>query len=74
MDIIYRWIALLTSGEGWHNNHHAFPYSAKHGMEWWQIDLTWYAIKLLQVVGLATDVKLPTEPHKTRLAFKHETT
>lgn len=41
-------------------------------MEWWQIDFTWYAIKLLQILGLATHVKLPTKVHKKRLALKHE--
>ncbi|EOY25831.1 Fatty acid desaturase 5 [Theobroma cacao] len=35
------WVALLAFGEGWHNNHHAFEYSARHGLEWWQLDMTW---------------------------------
>ncbi|XP_023515073.1 palmitoyl-monogalactosyldiacylglycerol delta-7 desaturase, chloroplastic-like [Cucurbita pepo subsp. pepo] len=61
-------VALLTFGEGWHNNHHAFEYSARHGHEWWQIDFGWYIIKLLQVIGLATHVKLPSENYKQRLA------
>ena len=52
------WVALLVYGEGWHNNHHAFQYSARHGMEWWEIDLTWMTIQLLQTLGLATQVKL----------------
>ncbi|PRQ57022.1 putative acyl-CoA desaturase [Rosa chinensis] len=55
---------LLAFGEGWHNNHHAFEYSARQGLERWQIDTSWYVIKFLQVVGLATDVKLPTEIQK----------
>jgi stearoyl-CoA desaturase (delta-9 desaturase) len=56
------WVALLTYGEGWHNNHHAFQYSARHGLKWWEIDLTWMTIQLLQFFGLATNVKLaPTE-------------
>ncbi|KAL9238590.1 hypothetical protein vseg_012990 [Gypsophila vaccaria] len=63
------WVALLTAGEGWHNNHHAFEYSARHGLEWWQVDITWYIIKFLQVIGLASDVKLPIEAHKLRLAL-----
>ncbi|KMT00662.1 hypothetical protein BVRB_9g219520 [Beta vulgaris subsp. vulgaris] len=66
------WVALLSFGEGWHNNHHAFEYSARHGLKWWQIDMTWYTIRFLQVIGLAKDVKLPTEVQKQRLAFKHE--
>ncbi|XP_038713625.1 palmitoyl-monogalactosyldiacylglycerol delta-7 desaturase, chloroplastic-like [Tripterygium wilfordii] len=64
-------VALLAFGEGWHNNHHAFEYSAQHGLEWWQLDLTWYVVRLLQAVGLATEVKLPTEMQKQRMAFSH---
>jgi stearoyl-CoA desaturase (delta-9 desaturase) len=52
------WVALVTYGEGWHNNHHAFQYSARHGLQWWEIDLTWMTIQLLQVLGLAKNVKL----------------
>jgi stearoyl-CoA desaturase (delta-9 desaturase) len=52
------WVALLTYGEGWHNNHHAFPHSARHGLRWWEIDMTWMTIWLLQTLGLATKVKL----------------
>lgn len=52
------WVALLTYGEGWHNNHHAYQYSARHGMKWWEIDLTWMTIQFLQVLGLAQKVKL----------------
>lgn len=61
------WVAMLTLGEGWHNNHHAFPWSARHGLEWWQLDFTWEVIKFLEMVGLATNVKLPTETDKRRL-------
>ncbi|KAM6585947.1 hypothetical protein CsatB_012949 [Cannabis sativa] len=61
------WVALLAFGEGWHNNHHAFEYSARHGLEWWQIDTTWYVVKLLHTIGLATKLKLPTKSHKQRL-------
>ncbi|MGJ3251282.1 MAG: acyl-CoA desaturase [Elainellaceae cyanobacterium] len=52
------WVALLTYGEGWHNNHHAFQYSARHGLTWWELDLTWMTIRFLQAVGLANKVKL----------------
>ena len=52
------WVALLTYGEGWHNNHHAYQYSARHGMKWWEIDLTWMTIQFLQLLGLAQKVKL----------------
>jgi fatty-acid desaturase len=52
------WVAALTFGEGWHNNHHAFPHSARHGFGG-QIDLTWQHIRLLRRLGLATHVRLP---------------
>jgi sn-1 stearoyl-lipid 9-desaturase len=52
------WVALVSYGEGWHNNHHAFQYSARHGMQWWEIDITWMTIQLLEALGLATKVKL----------------
>jgi stearoyl-CoA desaturase (delta-9 desaturase) len=53
------WVALLTWGEGWHNNHHAHPQSARHGLTWYEIDFNWYGIKALEMVGLVWDVKLP---------------
>jgi sn-1 stearoyl-lipid 9-desaturase len=52
-------IALLTFGEGWHNNHHAHPNSARHGLRWWEIDTNWYVISALRAAGLARDIKLP---------------
>ncbi len=52
-------VALLSMGEGWHNNHHAFPQSARHGLKPSEVDLTWIAIKLLQFLGLAKNVRLP---------------
>ncbi|GKF81569.1 fatty acid desaturase, type 1 protein, partial [Tanacetum coccineum] len=55
------WVAILTYGEGWHNNHHAFPKSARHGIEWWQLDVSWEIIKFLETIGLATGIRLPTE-------------
>ncbi|KAG9455785.1 hypothetical protein H6P81_000293 [Aristolochia fimbriata] len=61
------WVALLAFGEGWHNNHHAFEYSARHGLQWWELDATWYVIRLLQALGLATDVKTPSEAQKQRM-------
>ncbi|XP_019184700.1 PREDICTED: palmitoyl-monogalactosyldiacylglycerol delta-7 desaturase, chloroplastic-like [Ipomoea nil] len=63
------WVAILGFGEGWHNNHHAFEYSARHGLEWWQVDMTWYVVKAMEAVGLATDIKLPTEVHMQKLAY-----
>ncbi len=53
-----KWVAALTFGEGWHNNHHAFPSAAKQGMLPGQIDLTWYHILLLKKLGLAKNVRL----------------
>ena len=53
-------IALLTSGEGWHNNHHASPQSARHGHKWWEFDTSWLMIRLLMALGLAQDVALPS--------------
>jgi stearoyl-CoA desaturase (Delta-9 desaturase) len=52
--------ALLALGEGWHNNHHAFPTSAKHGLAWWQLDGTYLFIRLLAAAGLVCDVKVPS--------------
>jgi fatty-acid desaturase len=54
------WVALLAYGEGWHNNHHAFQTSARHGLRWWEVDTTYAAIRVLSVLGLAHDVKLPS--------------
>lgn len=54
------WLAILTWGQSWHNNHHAFPNSAISGLEWWQIDLGAWAIRLLEFAGLAWDLKVPT--------------
>ena len=53
------WLALLTFGESWHNNHHAFPASAIHGLEWWQIDLSGYIVRTLRALKLAWNVKVP---------------
>jgi fatty-acid desaturase len=51
------WVALLTFGEGWHNNHHAHPTSARHGLKWYEIDFNWWGIRVMQLVGLARSVK-----------------
>jgi fatty-acid desaturase len=56
------WVALVTFGEGWHNNHHAHPTSARHGLAWYEIDTTWMAIRLLPAVGLARAVKEASLP------------
>jgi stearoyl-CoA desaturase (delta-9 desaturase) len=52
-------ISLVTSGEGWHNNHHASPRSASHGHYWWELDLMFVTIRLLQKVGLASNILSP---------------
>mgnify|MGYP001822980434 CR=1 FL=1 len=54
-------VALLTLGEGWHNNHHKFAYSARHGLRWWQLDMTWLTLKLFSLVGLVRDLRLPRQ-------------
>ena len=55
------WVAILAFGEGWHNNHHAFQRSARHGFRWWEIDLTYRMIQALWVLGLATQIHLPVK-------------
>jgi len=52
------WVALLSFGEGWHNNHHAHPVSMRHGLAWYEFDLNYLQIKLLQKLGLAWDLKI----------------
>src|SRR5262249_32601971 len=53
------WVGLLTYGEGWHNNPHACQVSARHGLRWWEIDMTYWAIRLMSFVGMAYDIKYP---------------
>jgi stearoyl-CoA desaturase (delta-9 desaturase) len=63
------WLALLTFGEGWHNNHHHFPNSARQGFRWWEIDISFYGLYLLSCLGLVWDLKpAPVENHSQRLA------
>jgi stearoyl-CoA desaturase (delta-9 desaturase) len=50
-------LALLTFGEGWHNNHHFFPGSARQGFRWWELDLTWYGLRLMALLGLVHGLK-----------------
>jgi stearoyl-CoA desaturase (delta-9 desaturase) len=52
---------VLAMGEGWHNTHHAFPTSARHGLRWWQPDVSYWVIRALAVVGLARNLKLPSK-------------
>ncbi len=53
-------VGVLAFGEGWHNNHHAFPTSARHGLAWWQFDLSYIIIRGLAAAGLVHDVRLPS--------------
>ena len=57
------WVALLTYGEGWHNNHHAFPSSARQGLRRWEVDMTWWLVRGLEATGLAWKIKLPPSRH-----------
>jgi stearoyl-CoA desaturase (delta-9 desaturase) len=63
-------VALLAGGEGWHNNHHADPGSARHGHKWWEFDLSWLTVRVLMLVGLATNVVLPS-PHRVAMFNAH---
>jgi len=51
------WIALITFGEGWHNNHHHYMGSTRQGFYWWEIDLTYYVLRALSAVGLIWDLR-----------------
>jgi len=62
-------VGVLAFGEGWHNNHHAFETSCRHGLKWWQVDFTWYTVKLLSFMGLAWDLKYPSEGKMRKLSF-----
>ena len=52
------WVALLSFGEGWHNNHHAHPVSARHGLAWYEFDMNWIGINVMKALGLAWDIKV----------------
>ena len=51
------WLALITFGEGWHNNHHFFPGTVRQGFRWWEVDVTWYVLRLMAMFGLVRDLK-----------------
>lgn len=62
------WLALLTFGEGWHNNHHHFPGAARQGLVWWEIDLTYYGLRMLAALGVIWDLKeMPVAMRTARL-------
>jgi stearoyl-CoA desaturase (delta-9 desaturase) len=60
-------LALVTLGEGWHNNHHAHPGAARQGLRWWELDVTWYVLRLLAALGLVWDLRPPLRA-RTRAA------
>ncbi len=66
------WVALLTLGEGWHNNHHAFPRSARHGLRWWELDATYGLIRLLGLVGLVKQIHVPGKALRQQAAVRTE--
>lgn len=53
-------VGVLALGEGWHNGHHAFPTSARHGLGWWKLDISYLVIRALGLVGLASDIRVPS--------------
>ena len=65
-------VALLSFGEGWHNNHHAFPTSARHGLAWYEFDMSWLAIRFLQTVGLAKSVRIASVNFKLQPGRRQE--
>jgi fatty-acid desaturase len=62
------WVSLLTFGEGWHNNHHAHPRSARHALKWYEIDANWYVVWILKQMGLASHIHRIKLPAATPLA------
>jgi stearoyl-CoA desaturase (delta-9 desaturase) len=64
-------LALITCGEGWHNNHHYHQNTANQGWFWWQVDFTFYVLKVLSWAGLVSNLRLPS--NQTRYAFRHYT-
>jgi sn-1 stearoyl-lipid 9-desaturase len=61
------WVAVISWGEGWHNNHHAFPFSARHGLRWFEIDMTWWHVRILALLRLADRIKVPSRSMQQRL-------
>ena len=53
------WLALLTLGEGWHNNHHRYMASARNGFFWWEVDITWYLLRALEKLGIVWSLRTP---------------
>jgi stearoyl-CoA desaturase (delta-9 desaturase) len=55
------WVAMLSFGEGWHNNHHAHQRSARHGMRWFEFDVTYWTVRLLELMRLARNIEIPKD-------------
>jgi stearoyl-CoA desaturase (delta-9 desaturase) len=64
------WVALISFGEGWHNNHHAHPTSARHGLAWYEFDPSWLLVKTLRYFGVAKAVQVASV--SSRLADREE--
>jgi stearoyl-CoA desaturase (delta-9 desaturase) len=64
-------IAILTFGEGWHNNHHHYPGSARQGFYWWEIDLTYYVLKFLAMMGIIWDIRTVSENIRESKKIEH---
>lgn len=62
-------LGVLALGDGWHNNHHAFPRSCRHGLEWYEIDIVWYVLLLLNAVGLVWNLQYPSQKRIEQLAL-----
>jgi stearoyl-CoA desaturase (delta-9 desaturase) len=61
------WLALITLGEGWHNNHHHYPMSVRQGFYWWEIDITYYLLRVLAALGIIWDLKpVPAEVRESQ--------
>jgi stearoyl-CoA desaturase (delta-9 desaturase) len=67
------WLTLITLGEGWHNNHHYFPATANNGFYWWEVDISYYGLRLMSWLGLASNLRTPPASvlAKNRLADGH---
>jgi len=63
-------VGLITFGEGWHNNHHAFPWSVRQGLKWWEMDISYMILRTLERAGVVWDLKVPTNEQITRVEEK----
>jgi len=66
------WVAMVSWGEGWHNNHHANPTSARHGLAWYELDINYMTIRFLEIIGLAKKVKVVQLPSRLASAPRFE--